>query len=81
MSAFKDPFNPEVKLGCGCGRHSDQAAHDADLAAGSSSPETRDTDALASRAVDQAVMRALFPNDATRRRFLKAVGANTAMAS
>jgi len=35
MSAFKDPFNPDVKLGCGCGRHGDQAAHDADLAAGS----------------------------------------------
>jgi hypothetical protein len=30
MSAFKDPFNPEVKLGqgCACGRHRDQAAHD-----------------------------------------------------
>ncbi len=80
MSAFDDPFNPEVKLGCGCGRHSDRAAHDADLAAGSS-PETHDTDVLASRAVDQAVMRALFPHDAPRRRFLKAVGANTAMAA
>ncbi len=76
MSVFKDPFNPEVKLGCGCGRHSDQAAHDADLAS-----QTGDTEALASRTVDQAVMRALFPHDGTRRRFLKAVGANTAMAA
>jgi len=76
MSAFKDPFNPEVKLGCGCGRHSDEAAHDADLAQSGS-----DSDALASRAVDQAVMRALFPHDETRRRFLRAVGTSTAMAA
>jgi nitrate/nitrite transport system substrate-binding protein len=77
MSAFKDPFNPEVKLGsgCGCGRHKDQAEHDA------ASVSAGDSDALASRTVDQAVMRALFPNDATRRRFLKAVGVNTAMAA
>jgi nitrate/nitrite transport system substrate-binding protein len=76
MSAFKDPFNPEVKLGCGCGRHSDQAAHDADLAA-----QTADGEALGSRMVETAVMRALFPHDATRRRFLNAVGAGTAMAA
>ena len=77
MSAFKDPFNPEVKLGsgCGCGRHKNQAEHDA------ASVSASDSDALASRTVDQAVMRALFPNDATRRRFLKAVGVNTAMAA
>jgi len=75
MSAFNDPFNPDVKLGCGCGRHQDQAEHDA------ASAHTGDTEALASRAVDQAVMRALFPNDGTRRRFLKAVGANTALAA
>jgi hypothetical protein len=33
MSAFKDPFSPEVKLGqgCECGLHADVAAHDADL--------------------------------------------------
>ncbi|MBY0265122.1 MAG: ABC transporter substrate-binding protein [Burkholderiales bacterium] len=76
MSAFKDPFNPGVKLGCGCGRHSDQAAHDADLAT-----QTSDTEALGNRVVEAAVMRALFPHDATRRRFLNAVGASTAMAA
>jgi nitrate/nitrite transport system substrate-binding protein len=78
MSAFKDPFSPEVKLGqgCECGLHADAAAHDADLA-----HRTSDPDALASRVVDQAVMRALFPQDGARRRFLKAVGANTALAA
>jgi nitrate/nitrite transport system substrate-binding protein len=76
MSAFNDPFNPEVKLGCGCGRHSDQAAHDADPAA-----HTSDSEVLGNRVVEAAVMRALFPHDATRRRFLNAVGASTAMAA
>ncbi len=78
MSAFKDPFNPEVKLtrGCSCGRHADEAEHAADPAR-----RTNNTEELASRAVDQAVMRALFPHDGTRRRFLRAVGANTALAA
>ncbi len=78
MSAFKDPFNPEVTLagGCSCGSHADEAEHAADLARG-----TGDTEALAGNVVDQAVMRALFPQDGARRRFLKAVGANTALAA
>ena len=78
MSAFKDPFNPESKLtpGCSCGHHASAAAHDADLAR-----ETSDLDVLSSRVVDAAVVRALFPRDETRRRFLKAVGANTALAA
>jgi len=77
MSAFKDPFNSEVKLGhgCSCGHHTNQAEHDA------ASVSLNDSDALASRTVDQAVMRALFPRDQVRRRFLKAVGVNTAMAA
>jgi nitrate/nitrite transport system substrate-binding protein len=78
MPAFNDPFDADSKLerGCSCGRHADQADHDSDLAR-----STSNTDALASRAVDAAVMRALFPQDATRRRFLRAVGANTALAA
>jgi nitrate/nitrite transport system substrate-binding protein len=78
MSAFHDPFDPEVKLtrGCSCGHHASEAEHDADLAR-----ETSDAERLASRAVDQAVMRALFPRDEARRRFLRAVGVNTALAA
>jgi nitrate/nitrite transport system substrate-binding protein len=78
MSAFKDPFDSKVGLGsrCSCGRHRDDADHDAALAS-----RATDTDALCSRVVDQAVVRALFPDDATRRRFLRAVGAGTALAA
>jgi nitrate/nitrite transport system substrate-binding protein len=74
MSMSDDPFNPDHRLrGCACGRHRSQAEHDAAPAA--------ESDALAARAVDGAVMRALFPNDATRRGFLSAVGASTALAA
>jgi nitrate/nitrite transport system substrate-binding protein len=78
MSVFHDPFDPEAKLahGCTCGRHESQAGHDAELARGKT-----DSDALAANVVDQAVMRALFPRDAERRRFIKAVGASTALAA
>jgi nitrate/nitrite transport system substrate-binding protein len=78
MSAFKDPFDSEAPLGsgCSCGRHRNEADHDAALV-----NRTSDTDALSSRVVEQAVVRALFPNDATRRRFLRAVGAGTALAA
>ena len=80
MSAFKNPYDPNIKLssGCGCGRHSTQAAHDAavetdQLASGS--------EALQARVVESAVMRALFPQDELRRRFLRAVGAGTALSA
>jgi len=71
MSAFDNPYDPNVTLvsGCGCGRHASQHEHDAAI------------DALAERAVEAAVVRALFPQDAERRRFMRAVGAGTATAA
>jgi nitrate/nitrite transport system substrate-binding protein len=78
MSAFDNPFDPQVKLGngCNCGNHATQAEHNAGLAS-----QTGDSEALGSRAVESAVMRALFPHDETRRNFLRTVGAGTAMAA
>ena len=78
MSAFKNPFDAGTSLtrGCSCGHHHNEAEHQADLAA-----QTSDSEALSNRVVEAAVMRALFPHDATRRRFLNAVGASTAMAA
>ena len=80
MSGFKNPYDPNIQLtsGCGCGRHSTPAEHDAavetdQLASGS--------DALQARFVESAVMRALFPQDELRRRFLRAVGAGTALSA
>ena len=76
MSMFSDPFNANapIQSRCSCGNHANQAAHDA--AMNSASQE-----AQYSRVVEQAVMRALFPQDAARRRFLNAVGAGTALAA
>jgi nitrate/nitrite transport system substrate-binding protein len=80
MSAYKNPFDPEVTLGaaCSCGRHASQAEHDGDAAL---DLPGADTEALNRRVIESAVMRALFPQDAVRRRFLRAVGAGTALAA
>ena len=80
MSGFKDPYDPNIKLssGCGCGRHSTPAEHDA---AAATDPLASGSEALHSRVVESAVMRALFPQDELRRRFLRAVGAGTALSA
>lgn len=79
MSLFSDPFDADVRLhppGCACGRHASPPV------AASTPTDTRGEAAdIHARAVDAAVMRALFPNDLQRRRFLKAVGSGTALAA
>jgi len=64
-----DPFDPAVRLGCSCGAHASQADHD------------RSVEALNRSVIETAVMRALFPQDAVRRKFLSAVGACTALSA
>jgi nitrate/nitrite transport system substrate-binding protein len=80
MSMFNDPFNPESSLtpGCSCGGHANAGEHAADAGAAG---KPSDLDALSNRTVDAAVMRALIPRESTRRRFLRAVGAQTALAA
>jgi nitrate/nitrite transport system substrate-binding protein len=72
MSIFGDPFDPKIRLvsACSCGRHGSQEEHAA-----------AEGEALGNRMVEQAVMRALFPQDEVRRRFLTAVGAGTALSA
>jgi hypothetical protein len=77
MSIFSNPFDAKTSLGCSCGRHATEADH----AAASNAEGSLQDDALNARAVEQAVMRALFPRDDVRRRFLQAVGAPTALAA
>ena len=75
MSSLNNPFDPDRPLSrCSCGNHGSQSEHDIAVAAG-------DVDALNSRVVQSVVMRALFPQDAERRKFLSAVGASTAWAA
>lgn len=72
----QDPFNPDAQLigGCNCGRHASAAEHASDAAAA-------EIDTLNRQVLQSAVMRALFPRDAERRRFLRAVGSSAAMAA
>ena len=80
MSYLDDPFNADSTQRCTCGAHATPAAHDADAAAATERTRT-DPEALSNRAVESALVRALFPDDATRRGFLRAVGRNTALAA
>src|SRR6267142_2767269 len=81
MPAFDNPFSPEVRLGaaCGCGKHGSQAEHDTDSVR--DEPASGDPETLNARVIQSAVMRALFPRDETRRRFLAAVGSSGALAA
>jgi nitrate/nitrite transport system substrate-binding protein len=78
MSMFSDPFSSKFRLTnrCSCGQHESEAAHAAADRAAGLDDEARYRDVVAS-----GVMRALFPQDAQRRAFLKAVGASTAAAA
>ncbi len=72
MSAFDDPFDPDIELGragCSCGRHSSEAEH------------VMDEEARIGRVIESALIRALFPHDSTRRNFIRAVGTGTALAA
>ncbi len=79
-SAFQDAFSSKFRLsrrGCNCGQHASQAAHDAALVP----TVAQSADGQLRRVIEGAVMRALFPVDAERRNFLRAVGATTASAA
>lgn len=80
MSTFDDPFDGSRRLhaGCACGRHASAAEHDA---ADRAAAVAADEDQRLSRVVESAVMRAVVPDDVTRRNFLRAVGAGTALAA
>src|SRR5262249_38844049 len=83
MSTFDDPFDSERELkrsGCNCGRHASAREHDeaarVALQAAIQTEERRFEGVVAS-----TVLRAMFPHDATRRAFLKVLGASTALAA
>ena len=81
MSGFKNPYDPNADFSprCSCGGHSTQAEHDS--AGAEADTLASGSDALHARVVESAVMRALFPQDDIRRRFLRAVGAGTALSA
>jgi nitrate/nitrite transport system substrate-binding protein len=75
MSRLPDPYDADrpLRLRCACGAHGSAAEHDAAAHA--------DARAEADAFVEASLVKALFPHDGLRRRFLKAVGRRTAMAA
>src|SRR5260221_13912593 len=84
MSTFDNPFDPKHGLnrsGCACGHHVSQIEHERDAAPGLQCTPVESEDKRYEGVVASAVMRAVFPQDAARRAFLKSVGASTALAA
>jgi nitrate/nitrite transport system substrate-binding protein len=76
MATFDNPLDPTRRLGCACGRHPSDAEH-----AGEAARFADNEDVRLTRVIESAVMRAVFPRDATRRALLRAIGASTALAA
>ncbi len=84
MSTFDNPFDPKSALhraGCACGGHVSQAEHEREAALQCSPVENRSEEQRYEGVVASAVLRAMFPKDASRRAFLQSVGASTAVAA
>jgi nitrate/nitrite transport system substrate-binding protein len=84
MGIFDDPFDANHRLrngSCSCGSHANQGGHERAVQnvaqRTATAPEQGDYESV----VAAALMRAIFPQDAARRAFLKEVGASTALAA
>ena len=76
-----DPYDADrpLLMRCACGQHASAADHAA--AELRTRSESADFEAESANFVEASLVKALFPQDALRRRFLRAVGRNTAMAA
>jgi nitrate/nitrite transport system substrate-binding protein len=89
MSEFFDPYNADrpLMLKCSCGRDHTLADHHAEVSADAAAAQLRqrsesaEFEAYSKEFIEASLVKALFPQDAVRRRFLRAVGKGTAMAA
>jgi nitrate/nitrite transport system substrate-binding protein len=89
MTHYFDPYNADrpLMMKCSCGRDHTVAEHQQELAAEQAAATLRqrseETDFLdySNQFIEATLVKALFPQDAVRRRFLRAVGKGTAMAA
>ena len=89
MSQYFDPFDADrpLMMRCSCGRHDNEQAHQQALAAEGAATElkrrseTAEFEAYSNEFIEATLVKALFPQDEVRRRFLRAVGKGTAMAA
>lgn len=87
MTQYFDPYDADrpLMLKCSCGRDHTVGDHQRELAAEQAAATLRQrsesTDFMdyANQFIEATVVKALFPQDAVRRRFLRAVGKGTAM--
>jgi nitrate/nitrite transport system substrate-binding protein len=81
MSTYFDPYDADrpLRLGCTCGAHASAAEHA--TATLRERSESADFLAYSNQFIEASLMKALFPQDALRRNFLRAVGRGTALAA
>ncbi|GAA4425526.1 CmpA/NrtA family ABC transporter substrate-binding protein [Acidovorax lacteus] len=91
MSDYFSPYDADrpLMLKCSCGRDHTVAEHEAEAAQARADAtrtlrarsEEADFQAYSNAFIEATLVKALFPQDAMRRRFLRAVGRTTAMAA
>ena len=89
MSEFFSPYDADrpLMLKCSCGRDHTVAEHQAEASADAAARTLRERsltsefEAYSKEFIEATLVKALFPQDAVRRRFLRAVGKGTAMAA
>ena len=84
MSMFDNPLDAKRRLlpsGCACGRHANEIEHERAAQLQLQCAPVESEDKRYEGVVASAVVRAMFPQDAARRAFLKSVGASTALAA
>ncbi len=89
MTPYFDPYNADrpLMLKCSCGRDHTVAEHQQELAGEQAAAtlrarsETAEFEAYSNEFIEATLVKALFPQDAVRRRFLRAVGKGAAMSA
>eukprot|EP01038_Epipyxis_sp_PR26KG_P018056 gene18056-25318_t len=89
MSEFFSPYDADrpLMLKCSCGRDHTVADHHTEVSADAAAAtlrqrsETREFELYSNEFIEATLVKALFPQDAVRRRFLRAVGKGAAMSA
>jgi nitrate/nitrite transport system substrate-binding protein len=78
-----DPYDADrpLLMRCACGSDHPPQAHPAHAQAAAQAAARTDPQALGRQFIEASLIKALFPSEPVRRRFLKAVGRRTAMAA
>ncbi|MDO8775073.1 MAG: CmpA/NrtA family ABC transporter substrate-binding protein [Burkholderiaceae bacterium] len=89
MTQYFDPYNADrpLLLKCSCGKDHTEAEHQKELSASSATVELKrrslssEFEAYSNAFIEATLVKAIFPQDEVRRRFLRVVGKGTAMAA